>query len=100
MKTDSYCSQCGHKETCQQVYAKLGEYEGPSVVRDVLIAFVLPIAVFMASFAGFERLLRPRLSEPLLIAAAAAAALGVSVLLILIVKVLRNRFATKHCAKV
>lgn len=77
MKTDSYCSQCGQKNTCRAAYAKLGEYDGPSVVWEVLKAFLLPLGVFVISLAAGQRLLRDVLGEKAL----TAACFGISVCL-------------------
>lgn len=97
MKTDSYCSQCGHKETCKEVYGKLGRYEGSSVFLDVLIAFILPIAVFIGGLAACQWLLRDLQDERLLNLAGVGIGLCMSLAFVLVIKGLRNRFAKKHC---
>ena len=58
------CDRCSEAHDCQQIYRKLGRAEGPSVAVKVLVAFALPIFVFLACLAGFGHLLRGRLGEP------------------------------------
>ena len=79
MKMDDYCSQCNHKDTCKEVYAKLGHYQGPSVAWDVVIAFALPIAVFIAGSAVCQRFLDGFVGEKALILASFACGLLLAV---------------------
>jgi len=37
------------------VYEQLGKSEGPSVLKKVILAFLLPMVVFVASLAVFEK---------------------------------------------
>jgi hypothetical protein len=60
------CDRCSDAHDCKRIYQTLGQVEGPSVVVKVLIAFALPIVVFLAALAGFGHLLRERLAEPYL----------------------------------
>ena len=41
------CGGCGHGGQCHRVYYRLGHAEGPSVVSKVLLAFGVPIVVFI-----------------------------------------------------
>ena len=38
------------------MYEQLGKIEGASIVRKVVLAFLLPLVVFVASLAVFERM--------------------------------------------
>ena len=58
------CKRCSEAHDCQRIYRKLGQAEGPSVAGAVLVAFALPLLVFIACLAGFGILLRGRLGEP------------------------------------
>jgi len=51
------CSECNQRHACRDLYRKLGADKGPSIVRKVLAAFVLPIIVFIAALAISEKLL-------------------------------------------
>ena len=48
------CQQCNQRQDCGQVYEQLGKIEGPSVVKKVVLAFLLPLVVFVASLGNFE----------------------------------------------
>ena len=57
MNEQEFCQGCDQEHNCQQIYKRLGDIEAPSVVLDALVAFVLPIVVFTASLAVFDRVL-------------------------------------------
>ena len=50
------CRYCPEKRKCQEVYQELGKVKGPSVVLKVIAAFAVPLAVFIASLAIFEKI--------------------------------------------
>jgi len=54
---ETNCQGCSHKHNCQETYQKLANFKGFSVVLKVIVAFLLPIMVFIASLAAFERIL-------------------------------------------
>jgi len=56
MVEQTNCHECTQKSRCQEVYEKLGNIQGPSVVFNVSAAFLLPIVVFIVSLAGFDRI--------------------------------------------
>ncbi len=95
MKMDDYCSQCSHKDTCKEVYAKVGQYEGPSVAWDVVIAFALPIAIFIAGSAACQRLLNAFLDEKSLILASFACGAVLAVSCAAAIRLMRQRFHKK-----
>jgi hypothetical protein len=47
------CENCGYRHSrgrcCIDIYQQLGQSKGPSIVGKVLLAFVLPLLVFIAS---------------------------------------------------
>jgi uncharacterized membrane protein len=51
------CQDCIQKHDCQSIYEQLGESPGPSVVLKAILAFLLPLVVFIVSLAVFERVL-------------------------------------------
>jgi zinc transporter ZupT len=57
MAGQKICENCYHKQNCQEIYKKLGNSKGRSVVLKVLIAFLLPLLVFIGCLAGFEGIL-------------------------------------------
>ena len=60
MAQHKLCDQCDEKLRCREVFQRLGAAQGPSVVRNVLAAFVLPLVVFIGSLAAAEYLLAGR----------------------------------------
>ena len=41
------CSDCAKAHDCKVVYEQMGGAQGPSVVKKVIVAFLLPIVVFV-----------------------------------------------------
>ena len=58
------CEGCRQAHDCKIVYEQLGCVQGPSVTSTVVVAFLLPIVVFVAALGGFGRLLGSALAEP------------------------------------
>lgn len=50
------CQQCNQRQDCGKVYEQLGNAEGLSIVKKVILAFLLPMVVFIASLAILERM--------------------------------------------
>jgi hypothetical protein len=57
MNLQEICHECNQKNHCQEVYEKLGNIQGKSVVLKVLAAFLMPILVFIVCLAGFDKIL-------------------------------------------
>ncbi len=88
-----FCDNCMQKHDCQSVYRQLGDIEGPSVVIKVIVAFLLPLVVFIVSLAIFERILDGVIStDQLQTALSLPAALLITFICILIVRVINRRF--------
>jgi len=56
MDDERLCHDCRHRQTCQQIYAKLGRDGVPSVLRKVLLGLLLPLVIFVVSVASISRL--------------------------------------------
>ena len=41
------CSNCAGAHDCKVIYEQMGKAQGPSVVKKVIVAFLLPIIVFV-----------------------------------------------------
>ncbi len=80
---DKNCSNCPQGSDCKQIYQKMGDVKGPSVIMKVIVAFVLPIVVFIFSLAGFGKLLGDKI-ESAKLATAAVFALSLIITLIYI----------------
>jgi len=57
MADEKFCQGCNQSHRCQEVYEHLSRMGGPSVVSKVILAFLLPIVVFIGSLAVFEEIL-------------------------------------------
>ena len=49
MAKENLCEKCSEKKSCEEAYKQLGQAKGPSVVVGAIVAFVVPIVVFIAS---------------------------------------------------
>ena len=56
MGLQELCQKCGQRQDCGKVYEQLGKSDRASVVREVVLAFLLPLAIFIISLAIFERM--------------------------------------------
>ncbi len=75
------------------MYEQLGKIEGPSIVKKVVLAFLLPLVVFVASLAIFERMLSAVLSAGQARSALSfASALSLTFVCILLTKVINRQF--------
>ncbi len=41
------CSNCDKAHDCKSIYEQMGKAEGPSVVKKVIVVFLLPVIVFV-----------------------------------------------------
>ena len=85
MVQKDFCQSCGRRHSCRDIYGKLGNAEGPSVALKVILAFLIPVLVFIVTLAAFEWMLRSlgfdHYSTPLSLVGAAATAFIVDVLI-------------------
>ncbi len=100
MKSDSYCSGCSQKDTCRSAYEKVGQVGGPNIAWKVIVAFLVPIVVFIGGLAGSELLLRGRLEENTLTLVSFLLALCLTLLVVFVIRAIRGPFSRdKHCEK-
>jgi hypothetical protein len=92
MVEEKFCQDCGQKQDCQEVYERLGKAEGPSVVWKVVLAFLLPLVVFIVLLVVFEKVFVAGIGSKGLRTAASflVACLGTLAVIVLI-KVLSGR---------
>lgn len=96
MAQEDFCSQCPQSHDCRAVYEQLGKSRGPNVVPKVVVAFLLPIAVFIAALAVSDYMLaRAIAGKNLRIMVGFALAGCVSFVCILIVKAVNVRLAKR-----
>lgn len=84
------CQGCNQRHDCQGIYQKLADSKGHPVVFKVVVAFLLPILVFIVTLAIFERILSGfHIPADLRVVFSAAVSLLVTVVFVLIVKSIR-----------
>lgn len=96
MDQKEFCHDCKNKSGCQEVYEKIGNIPGESIVSKVITAFLLPILVFIACLACFDKLLaKVTTNKELQTAAGLLLALLVTCVCVLIIRLI-NRGLIKH----
>ncbi len=100
MAQQQFCQGCKLQNNCQSVYRQLGHTKSPSVVAKVVLAFLLPLTVFITALAAFEKILTSIIiAEKLQTAFGFLLALAVTSLSILIIKAIgktRKNLKTKR----
>jgi len=93
MTENKFCGNCNQKHNCGSIYNQLGNIRGPSVVFKVVVAFLLPLVVFIFSLAAFQEIFTKAISsQSMQILLSLASALLVTFSCILIVKLINKRF--------
>ena len=98
MAQQKFCQSCNQKHKCQEVYRQLSEAKCPSVVFKVVVAFLLPIVVFIAALAIFEKILSGfEITADLRAVLSMAVSLSVTAVFVLIVRASKapNKFGDK-----
>ncbi|MGD9110654.1 MAG: hypothetical protein PVG93_06900 [Phycisphaerales bacterium] len=57
MSEKDICRQCSQQSQCRDAYDRMGRFRGPSVFFKVILAFLLPLVIFIVSLASLEQLL-------------------------------------------
>ena len=91
------CEGCSQAHDCKKLYQHLGDLQGPSVALKAVIAFLLPIGLFVAALGAFGRLLQHSVARPYQTLCALALALCVTAGLVLIASLITKRFDKKRC---
>lgn len=94
MDENKFCDNCKQKHDCQSIYRQLGDTEGPSIVIKVIVAFLLPLLVFIVSLAIFDKILSGfEMTVDLQTVFSVAASLLITFICILIVRVVNRRIS-------
>jgi hypothetical protein len=92
MPDEDKCEGCQSRDSCKEIYKLIGSGKGPSVTVRVLIAFVMPLAVFIAALIISENILASKLdSEAAITALSLIIAVITSALAVLIVRALLKK---------
>jgi uncharacterized membrane protein YoaK (UPF0700 family) len=86
------CERCDHKLSCKEAFKRLGNIRGQSIVRSVLVAFVLPLLIFIACLAAAQQILTRYIkSSSLCSAVALLLAIAAAVVCVAVVKTVGKR---------
>lgn len=92
MEQQKICQECNKERNCRQIYQKLANFKGRSLVLWAVVAFLLPIAVFVASLAAFERTLAETISaKQVRTILSFLLALSITFIVMLIIKIINKR---------
>ena len=92
MAQQEFCEDCKQKHDCQRIYEQLGDIKGPSVVIKVIVAFLLPLVVFIVSLAAFQEIFGNTISsQRVQTVLSLLPALLVTFVCILIIRVINRR---------
>ncbi len=92
MDENEFCGNCNQKHNCGSIYNQLGNTNGPSVVVKVVIAFLLPLLVFIISLAAFQEIFtKTASSQRMQTVLSLVSALLITFSCILIVRVINKR---------
>jgi len=93
MVEEKICQGCTQSNKCEDVYQRLGRFEGPSVAWKVVVAFLLPVVVFIAALAALEEALAEEVeSQAARTAVGFALALCASLVCVLITRTIDRQF--------
>jgi Mn2+/Fe2+ NRAMP family transporter len=91
MIQQEFCQTCEQKDDCRKVYRELGNSKSPSVAAQVVLAFLLPLLVFILTLGVSERILAGAMRNGhFLTVASFLLALFVTFAFIVIIKVVRR----------
>jgi hypothetical protein len=88
MAQPNVCDGCSYAHTCREVPGQLGSAEGPSVASKVVIAFLLPLVMFIVALGVFDGLLEETVAGPYQTPLALVLALSVTATIMLVVRIL------------
>ncbi len=92
MADEKFCQGCHQKHRCQEVYEHLSHVRGRGIVFKVILAYLLPIMVFIGSLAAFEEILAGVIqSKELQTVISLVLALLLSIAFILITRVIKRK---------
>ena len=99
MKRDNTCSQCDHKDNCRLVYEKLGRAKGENVAMRAMVAFLVPIGVFIGMLAAAGHLLQGRFGGRALTLVSFLLAVCVTLLVVFIIRAFNGLAKKEHSNK-
>jgi len=96
MDKQKTCKGCSYEHNCQNVYKRMADFQGSSIIFKVCLAFLLPVLVFIISLAVFERTLTKMINTVWLqITLGFLFALSVTFVVMLIIKAINKEVNKK-----
>ena len=94
MFQQKFCQECNQKRNCKEVYRQLGNTKNPSVVFKVVIAFLVPLVVFIAALVVSEAILAKTINtKELQTALSFLLALFVTFVAVLVIKAINKKLS-------
>ncbi len=91
MELDKNCSDCPSEHDCKSLYDSIGHSTGPSVVKSVIIVFLLPILFFIGSLVVCDKYITGIESAKAKTALSALISILVSILYVFLARFLVRR---------
>ena len=92
MESQKFCQDCIQEHDCQRIYEQLGDSSDDSVTFKVILAFLLPLIIFIVSLVVSDRLFAGAIkTEGLQMALSLLLALLVTFVYILITRVMSKQ---------
>ncbi len=92
------CSHCSKPNDCKTAYEQAGSVEGPSVASGAIVAFLMPIVVFIIAYMGFERLFAQSFdSERMLSVSGSLCSIVISLIYVIFVGMVCKRSSVTQC---
>ncbi len=96
MSQENYCQDCHQKHECKEVYRRLGSSECQPDFYQTVVAFLMPMVVFIASLVVFDKILSggnySHLSHRMHTAISFVIALLITVVFMIVFKLLSKLF--------
>lgn len=91
MELDKNCSDCPSKHDCSSLYESVGHAKGPSVVKSVIVVFLLPILFFIGSLVVCEKYITGIESAKAKTALSALISISISIIYVFLARFLVRR---------
>jgi len=92
MKQNEFCEKCGDKSRCQDAFRQMDKTQGKHVVRNIILAFLLPLVIFIVVLAISQQLLINHIeSDGLRTTVSLSLSLVVTFVYVLIARVISRR---------
>jgi hypothetical protein len=61
------CNGCSHQNDCQNIFQRLSNAKGPSILSGTILAMLLPLIIFIVTAASCEKLLADLIQNQLIV---------------------------------